>query len=371
MKRTLFAILLLAAMPLFAADLSGRFEPGTQYEAPAAHAPENVSRMFTRTLTREQAKAVDLPAAGGSSMIIWTIPARRDARGRALSTRLTTPTGAMLRPGDRGSLERGLRRFELDAAETAELGLPHGAHEVIHVMQTAAASYRLEVDMPEDVAGVTVVAAEPNSPITLTTWAAPLSRQPGQPVTLHAELRDGASGIAEAAVTARLASPRGKAFEEVTLTHKGDGVYEATLPELPADAPGAWQVRFDAAGRTAEGVQFARAGLGELVAERGAARLDASSVRASLEGDALRIEVKADVKAAGTYRLDAIVAGPENTAVAWAEGVRRLEVGETTLTIEIPRAHLGGAAREDLALDLRLLGLDSMGVAGVVKVDLN
>ena len=370
MKSTLLSILLLAATPTFGADLTGRFEPGTKYEAPASHAPANVSRMFTRTLPRGAGSAVDLPAAGGSGMIIWTIPARRDASGRAISTRLTTPGGATLRPGDRGSIERGLRRFELDAAETAELELPRGAHEVIHVMETTAASYRLEVDMPPDAAGVTVVAAEPESAITLATWVAPLSRQPGQPVTLHAELRDGAAPIADARVTARLAAARRKAFDEVTLIEKEAGVYEVTLTDLPSDTPGAWQVRFDAAGQTAEGVRFARAGLGELVAERGAARLDANSVRTTVEGDALRIEVAADVKLAGTYRFDAIVVGRQESALAWAEGVRRLETGGTTLAIEIPLAHLNGTPREDLSLDLRLLGLDPIGVAGMVRVDL-
>jgi hypothetical protein len=87
MKKTL--LLLLAITPAaLAADLSGRFEAGTRYEAPAAHAPANVSRMYVRTL--ERADSVELPAAGGSSMIIWTIPA---AANESVRTRQRTPNG--------------------------------------------------------------------------------------------------------------------------------------------------------------------------------------------------------------------------------------------------------------------------------------
>jgi hypothetical protein len=46
--------------------------------------------------------------------------------------------------------------------------------------------------------------------------------------------------------------------------------------------------------------------------------------------------------------------------------VRNLVQGATSLELEIPLAHLGGAAVEDLFLDVRLLGLDTMGVAGRV-----
>ena len=47
-----------------------------QVRRAGAHAPANVSRMYVRTLARSaNAATVDLPAVGGSSMIIWTIPA--------------------------------------------------------------------------------------------------------------------------------------------------------------------------------------------------------------------------------------------------------------------------------------------------------
>lgn len=344
-------VLLLALAPAaLAADVSGRFEPGTKYEAPAAHAPANVSRMFARTLPRTGANAsVDLPAAGGSGMIIWTIPARRNVNGRAVTTRLTAPTGAMLQPDDRGSIERGMRRFEVDGAETAELGLPAGKHEVLHVMRTEAATYRVDVEMPEDVAGVMVVAAEPDSAITMSTWAAPLSRQPHEPVTLHAELRDGDTAIGAATVTARLASPDGKTFDAIALHEVSSGVYEATLAELPDATAGAWQVRFEA-----EGAGFARTGSAELVAERGAAHL--RDVQTEVVGDVLRISIPADIAVAGSYRLDAIVAR-NGESIAWAQGVRALQSGATTLTIDVP-------ATDADFVDVRLLDLGSMGVAG-------
>jgi hypothetical protein len=360
----------LAAAPLaVAGDLSGRFEPGARYEEPLAHAPANISRMFARTVARTSAStSIDLPAAGGSGMIVWTIPARRDATA-SVTTRLRTPNGAVLQPSDRGSVERGLRRYRIDAAETAELDLPGGAHEVVHVLDTAAASYQLDVQMTEDVGGVMIIAAEPDSAITMSTWAAPLSRQPGQPITLHAELRDGDAAITGAKVTARLASPGGKAFASIDLVAQSDGTYSATLLDLPDQRAGVWQIRFEAEGVAASGAGFARTGSSELVAERGAARLGAA--RAEVIGDALRVRVPVNVVLAGAYRLDLQAADDDRNALAWAEGVRNLEVGATELEIDLPLAHVAGRAIEDLFLDVRLLGLDAMGVAGRVTLDLN
>ncbi len=344
MKRTLALLLLLLIVitpAALAADLTGRFEPNTKYEAPSDHAPANVSRMFAREIPRVSAHAsVELPASGGSGMIIWT-PER--------GARLTTPTGAILQPMDRGSLERGLRRFRLD-------GTPQ---EVLHIMRTAAASYRLDVDIPDNGEGVTVVAAEPDSAITLATWAAPLSRQPGEPVTLRAELRDGDTAIRGAVVTARLTSPRGRAFDVVTLSELSDGVYGATVNDLPEHAAGAWQVRFDAEGSTSAGTRFARTGAGELMAERGAARLGNPGIE--VVGNVLRVSAPANVNIRGTYRFDVIVA-KGGSSVAWAQGMRELETGATSLSIDIPLADIGSA--ENLFLDVRLLGLDPMGVAG-------
>lgn len=358
MKRILLAALLLLPASLFAADLTGVFPAGEAYVPPADHAPAAVSRMFVRTLAKGTT-AVDLPAAGDSGMIVWTIPV--DAKARPLSPRLSTPTGDVLRPRELGSLERGLRRFRFDGAEVG-LDLPKGTHEVLHVMKTAAASYRLDVDLPADVAGAIVVAAEPDSAIALETWISPLSRQPGQPVTLHARLRDGETAIAGATVSARLASPRGAAGASIELTDRGDGVYTATLADLPSATPGAWQARFEANGQTAAGVRFARSGSGELMAERGSGRLDA--IRTSVTNGVLRVTASAEMSIAGRYRFDAIVASGSN-AVAWGEGVRELHRGTNALSLEIP---IGSDAR-DLKVDVRLLGLDEMGVVGRVVVD--
>lgn len=365
MKKTL--LLLLAITPAaLAADLSGAFDAGTRYEAPAVHAPANVSRMYVRTV--ERADSVELPAAGGSGMIIWAIPAQKT--DGVVKTRLRTPNGAVLQSNDRGSIERGLRRFALDAEETTGLGIGGGgAQEVVHVMSTEAASYHLDVELPREVAGVTVIAAEPESAITLSTWAAPLSRQPGEPVTLHAELRDGTAAIAGARVFARLASPNGKAFGKIELSEQPDGTYSATLPDLPENAPGTWQVRFEADGESAAGARFSRTGSGELVAERGAARL--GRIRTEVVEDALRIRASVDVRLAGAYRFDVLAADGSRNAVAWAEGVRNLTTGATELEIDIPLAHLGNTRVGDLLLDVRLLGLDVIGVAGrkTVEVD--
>jgi hypothetical protein len=347
--KTMLIALLLAAPAALAADQAGAFEPNTAYEAPAAHAPAHVSRMSAKSLTRTG--SLDLPAAGDSGMIIWTISA-----GRAVTPRVTTPKGATM------------RRFRIDAHESAELGLPAGAREVIHVARTVAANYRVDVEVPEDAAGVTVVAAEPDSGITLSTWAAPLSRQPHQPVTLHAELRDGATAIAGAIVTARLASPGGKAFDSIPLADQGNGVYEATLADLPANVPGAWQVRFEAEGVTASGVSFARTGFGELMAERGAARI--REVRAEVVGGSLRVTAPALVHIEGSYRFDVLVAA-NGASLAWAEGARRLGRGPEVLSIDIPMALIGDTPVGDLFLDVRLLGLDTIGVADRVTLELN
>jgi hypothetical protein len=339
MKKTLLLLLALVAPSVLAADVTGRFDAGTRYEEPAAHAPANVSRMFSKSLA--QAGSLDLPATGNSGMIIWTIAEKPAA------TRLRTPTGAELLPSERGSVERGLRRFR------------ENDDEVLHVMRTTAAKYQLDVDAP-----ATVVVSEPDSAVTLSTWAAPLSRQPGEPVTLHAEMREGETPISGATVRAQLVSPRGKVVETVTLADRGNGVYELTLTDFPMNAPGTWNVRFDADGATPAGTRFARTGAGELVSERGAARLGA--IRTEIVGDALRVSLDADMKVAGAYRLDVLVADRSGNSLAWGEGRRDLSLGATKLELDIPLADLAGTKLDELFLDVRLLGLDVMGVAGRV-----
>ena len=344
MKKSLLLLLSLAPAAL-GADVTGRFDAGTRYAEPDAHAPASVSRMFMRTVTRDT--AVDLPATGAGGMIVWTIGEPR------VSTRLRTPEGATLDHGERGSIERGLRRFR------------DGSDEVLHVMSTSAARYQLDVDVPMNLAGpVTVVAAEPDSALTLSTWAAPLSRQPGQPVTLHAELRDADAALAGANVTARLVAPNGKTFDTIALTDRGDGVYTATIADLPNNSHGTWQVRFDAEGATPDGTRFARTGSGELVAERGAARL--GKIATEVVGDMLRVSVDADMAVAGAYRFDVLIADRDRNGVAWGEGARTLTAGATKLQLDIPLANLGGANVDDLFFDVRLLGLDTIGVAGRV-----
>jgi hypothetical protein len=235
---------------------------------------------------------------------------------------------------------------------------------VVHVADADAAMYQLRVDVPDTIEGVTLVVAEPESRITLSTWAAPLSRQPREPVTLHAELRDGDAPLAGARVTARLAAPNGRKFDAIDLVETTTGVYRATFANLPVDLAGAWQVRFEAAGATQNGTRFARTGSGELIAERGAARL--GKIATVVAGDALRVTVPVDVAIAGNYRYDVFIADRSRNALAWGEAVRVLQNGATTLEIEIPLAHLGGTRSEDLFIDARLLSLDTIGVAGRV-----
>ncbi|HEX9986619.1 MAG TPA: hypothetical protein VGF69_25415 [Thermoanaerobaculia bacterium] len=375
MKRTLILLLLLAfPASLFAADVTGRFAPHEKYVAPADHAPATTSRMFVRTVTRE-ATSLDIPAAGESGLLVWTIPVRKAASRlqtnaadrMPMSAALTTPTGDVLRPGDNGDAARGLRRFRFDSSEVG-IELPRGMQEVLHVERSEAASYRLELQMPEDVAGVTVVAAEPDSRIVLSTYAAPLSRQPGEPVTLRAELRDGEAAITGARVTARLATPDGKAGAPLELVDEGNGVYRVVLTDLPSATAGAWQVRFEADGRTANGTRFARTGSGELVNERGAARF--GEISATIVDGSLRVTAPTEIKRAGMYRFDVIVAGAADAngarpALAWGEGVRNLAAGSTTLTLDLPA---GVTSTDGLQFDVRLLGLDEVGVAArVVK----
>jgi len=328
MKRLLFTLLFTSS--LFAQDVTGKFASGETYEAPANHAPATVSRMFVRTVTHDS-PSVDLPATGRGGMLIST----------TAGTRLTTPSGDVLRPRENGSLERGVRRFHVDATS-----------DVIHVERAEAASYRVDVELPRDSDRATVIVAEPDSPIALETWITPLSRQPGEPVTLFAKL---SGDIGTARVTARLGD------NTIDLTER-DGVYTATLTDFANT--GLQQVRFDADGQTSNGVRFARTGSAEFVAERGIARLLRDSIRTSRTDGVLRVTANADVVVPGAYRFDVIVAS-NGMSLAWGEGARQLVRGPNEITLDIPL----DSAAADLHLDIRLLGLDTIGVAGTAVVD--
>ena len=367
MKR--LAILLLIAMPMFAADPApqfGVFEPGSVYREPERNAPPAVSRMFVRAVDAKMAAdGVDLPATGGG-MIILTMPLSK--RGGRVSATLRTPTGDTLRSSERGSAARGLRRFaSVDAAEGLGINIPADAQEVIHVERTEAARYHLS-----DLSGaMLVVAGEPDSALTMTTTAGPLSRAAGQPVTLHATLRDGDAPVTGARVVARLAAPNGVAGDSIALADLGNGEYETVVNDLPSAEAGFCTARYDAEGTTARGVEFARSGSNEIMNERGAARLRARSVHAAIDGDVLHVTAAADVAEAGRYRFDVIVASSrdargERLGIAWGEAERTLDRGAAQLALDVP---LHGAGAKGVFVDVRLLSLDAVGVAGRATVE--
>src|SRR6266542_105317 len=384
MKRLAFLLSLLCATTLGAADpqpLVGTFQPGQQYREPDRDAPPTVSRMFVRAVDAKSAKdGVDLPATGGGGLIILTLPLAKGA-GRVSAT-LRTPTGDVMRSSERGSESRGLRRYSsVDAAEGLGMSIAAEVQEVISGDRTEAARYRLtDIALPESNAGLLVVAGEPDSRLTMTTTAGPLSRMPGEPVTLRATLRDGDAPIPAAHVVARLAAPGGMAGGTIELFDDGahgdgakdDGEYAAVVKVLPSTTPGFWSVRYDAEGTTPQGVEFERSGSSDFMNERSAARLRARSLRATIDGDVLRVTAAADVAEGGRYRFDVIVASArgangERQGVAWGEAERTLDRGTSQLTLDIP---LNGAKSDGLFVDVRLLGLDTMGVAGRATVDL-
>lgn len=381
------ALSLLAASSLaYAATpgtVAGRFPTGERYQAPETHAPAQISRAFVKTIPVVAGRAeIDVPAEGGTSILIWTMPVARSRRAMArdtesasLKTTLATPSGAGLEAGDSGSLEKGLRRIAFSGSELADLGfeLPE-AQEVLHVARAESGSYRVTIDAAGAPA-VTLVAAETGSPRTLATWASPLSRQPGEPVTLHAELRDGASPLdGEARVTARLAGANG-AGREILLAARGAGVFEATVSDLPEES-GLISVRFEAEGRDGHGHAFLRTGSAGFVSEPGSARLLKEGLAARFvnkgESRVLRVSGRARVSAAGDYRLDVVVAGARSVdgarpSLAWAESTIHLDRGTASLSLDVPAGDLTETA--GLLVDVRLVGLDTIGVAGRAELE--
>ncbi len=368
------------------------FAAGELLTEPEDHAPANVSRFFVKTVVPSGKTArVEIPAGGASDLIVWTVPltgAAADANGKnrnlqraqpAQATTLRTPQGRVLTQGALGSRDLGVRRFSLEDLRVAELGLelPHG-QEVLHVAEAEEGAHVLSIETASDEAAVTVIAAEPKSPLSLSTWVAPLSRKPGEPVFLHAELSDGGVAVAGARLFARLASPGGAATHEITLFDDGrhddgaagDGIYGARFDGLNPEAPaGFWTARFDAEGRDTRGLAFLRTSSGGFMNEPELAHLDASSIETRVVGEGterrMAVTARATVLVPGDYRFDVLVAKAQSKdgsreGVGWGESTVRLEKGETRLAIEVPI----GAAQDTLRADIRLLGLEPMGVAG-------
>jgi hypothetical protein len=368
MKRTCFAVVasLLAALAAAAADKGseGRFAPGQAFTPPADHAPPRTSRAFVKTVAARDGRAeIQVPTLGSPRLLIWTI-----VKGAPVATAVRAPGGRALAAGEARSVDGSLRRVPLDVADLG-LDLP-GALEALEVRDAEPGAYVLEVET-EGSAAVSVVAAEPESTLALTTWAGPLSHRTDDPVVLGATLRDGRQAVS-ARVTARLAGPKGTAGESVELFDDGrhddgaagDGAYGARV-EGAANAAGFWSVRFDAVGQDANGASFERTSSSGFMTESGAASLDAT--RATL-GRGLRVAAVADVRVSGRYRLDVLVATPPDAdgrqvGVAWAQAPRTLAVGRTPLALTVSSESLGDAASGPLFVDVRLIGLDAPGVS--------
>lgn len=387
---------LLAGSPLLAAGHRvsvGSFPPGESLPPLAVASPESESRTFVKTVVPADGRAVvELPATGTGTLLVWVLPARPDglaalragsAGDDGLETRLESPSGRSIGPEADGAAGHAIRRFRIEDFGGEELGLPVGARqEALRVLSPEAGLHRLELSAP-DAAAVTVAAVELESPLVLTTWAAPLSRQPGEPVTVHARLADDGTAVAGARLTARLAPASGVASEPISLFDDGlhgdgvagDGHYAATVADLPGFPAGPVAIRVDADGDDDLGRPFARTGSSGLVNERAGARLLPGSVRAVWqgEGDARVLLVTADaaVREGGEYRLDVLAGGaaaPDGSrrGMAWAERTDDLTAGPAELAVAIPASLLGD---DPLQLDVRLLGLTHVGVAGRVTLD--
>lgn len=384
--------LLLASTPLAGGEVSvGRFAPGETLAPFAVASPASESRTFVKTTVLDGDRAVfDLPATGTGTLLVRVLPAgERDAAlragdgaaGRELETRLTTPAGRVLGPDADGGRADAVRRFRIEEFGAEELGLAVGARqEALRVLAPEPGLHRLELSAP-GAAAVTVAVAELDSPIVLTTWASPLSRQPGEPVTLNARLLDGGAPVA-GVVSARLAARDGAASEAVALFDdglhgdgaSGDGHFAATLERLELPA-GPVDVRIEAEGRDGRGSAFARTGAAGFVSERGSARLHPGSVRSEWVGQGetrvLRVTATAAVREGGDYRLDVLAAGaplPDGSrpGLAWAERTADLRAGHEELVVDLPAALLGDGP---VNLDVRLLGLSRPGVAGRATLD--
>jgi hypothetical protein len=382
MLRTPFALLVAAGLAASAAAASpetrtGFFPSGEAYAPPAAEAPAAVSRAFVRTAVPVNGRVrLEVPVRGGGPLLVWTLAHGSDDPSSARAS-LRTPGQRTLGAAEAQNADGSLRRFTLEARD-AGIDLP-GAREAILVTAAEPGLHQLELQVGSKAKAVSVVAAEPESPVTLSAWAGPLSRQPGQPVNLHAVLRDGERALYGARVSARLAAPGQAAGRAVLLHDDGrhgdgaaaDGEYAATVDRLAVEAPGLWSARFEATGRDAQGLAFARTGSSGFMSERGTARLGAVRGRVIDGNGERRVVVDAEAAAAapGRYRLDVIVAGAAanggRPSLAWGETSDRLQ-GRSHFSAEIP---LPAGSAGPYLLDVRLLGLDAPGVAGRVTLE--
>ena len=388
---------LLASSQLLAAQTRvevGPFAPGETLPPLAVASPESDSRTFVKAVVPDRGRAlVEIPSTGTGTLLVWVIPSRAEglpatradaaADTRGLETRLETPSGRSIGPEADGGRGDGVRRFRIDDFGGEELGLPVGARqEALRVLAPEAGLHRLEVSSP-DAAAIAVAAVELDSPLVLTSWATPLSRQPGQPITIHAHVADDTAPVAGAVLSARLAPASGAATEPVPLFDDGlhgdgaagDGHYAATVDDLPDFPAGPVAVRVEAEGSDLRGHRFARTGSTGLVNERGGAHLLPGSVRAEWIGEGgarvLRVTANAAVREGGQYRFDVLAGGPagpdgSRPGLAWAERTDDLAAGPAELTVAIPASFLGDGP---LNLDVRLLGLSRVGVSGRVTLD--
>lgn len=394
LRRSLSAVSALVPVALLAAPLAlagapqvqtGVFAAGERYEPPADSAPARTSRAFVATVELKDGRAtVELPVTGGSRLIVWSAAAAPGAGGQAAPLALRSN---LHRPSGETVAADAARGFSIPADEAAELGLDlGGAQQALHVKSAEPGLHRLELQADSD-GVVTLVAAEPESRLTLETSAGPLSRQPGQPLTLRATLREGDAPLLGAQVVARLSAEGrtgGKALELRDDGRSGDGapndgVYGRVLRGLPSQPVGLWSVRVEASGRDLSGRPFRRTGGGGFVNEAGDARLVEGRVTAQVapsgRAQVLRATAVADVAVAGRYRLDVIVAGAPGApgadgsrpGRAWAESTVELAAGRQRLTLDVPLA--GAPAGERLLADVRLLGLDRPGLAGRLALE--
>jgi hypothetical protein len=370
--------LLAPALPAAAAETrTGLFPAGEAYAPPAADAPHRVSRALVRTVAVAGGRVrLDVPVRGGGPLLLWTLAHGPASAPTGISLR--TPGQRTLQAGQAASPDAALRRFP---ADTADLGLDlPGSREAILVADAEPGPHQLELDAGAGASAVTLVAAEPDSPVALVTWAGPLSRQPGQPVTLHALLRDEGQPLAGARVTARLSAPGAKAAGRAVVLHDdgrhgdgaaGDGEYAVTLAGPDPTRSGFWDVRFEAAGRDGKGLDFARTGGSGFMNEPASARLQDVRAKRTKDGRVV-VEARAAVARPGRYRLDVIVAGAadgrgQRPGVAWAESSDRLPAGTSRLRVEVP---LPEGQSGPCLIDVRLLGLDSPSLGGRTTVEI-